>query len=582
MKLSKDNIIELVKKPVNGTYIQNGRKYESILRLFTEPMFEDQIKNESAWKEFLQFIRKTLGDKKAERICDYIQFPLSSTGLTKNIMKDLYKVFDAGNSFFSVEASKKNSGDKIKKAISRANITNWIENTGKEVLKNRPNTVVVIDKDEEGMPYLVKVNSERLMDFKLAEDNFSFEYIVFEHSVVKNEKDEEEVRISVYDEEQFFVILKIGDNYTIESATNHNIGYCPARMFISKPLNTHCKFSRDIPIANSISKLLEYQQLEIYHYYTDLYAAFPVVEMVRPTCDVENCHGGLIHYDEQYTEDGEEKTITKTKKCESCANRSQIGVGSKVLVDPPKEGKPSASGMFKFISNDIANLNYIREKVDRAAKVVQLRIAGMDSTMTKEAINELQVKGSFQSRSNVLLDIKENLDGLYYWIARTVCKTINPNKDVEINANFGTEWYLVSEDDLQKRYDTAKKSGIPESEIREIYFQLLETKYKGNPERLNKMKTINMVDPCPYFTQEEKVVLLEKGAILESEFIISQRMDNFIKRFEREELSINEFGSELEPTEKYKRILEILNKYADEHREKRRNDEAVKVTSIEE
>jgi hypothetical protein len=247
-----------------------------------------------------------------------------------------------------------------------------------------------------------------------------------------------------------------------------------------------------------------------------------------------------------------------------CASNNNVTAGTKILLDPVEDGDQDASGKFRMISNETTNLEYIQSKLDGIEEFVRLKTVGIDDALTKEAINEKQVQGSFESRTNVLLKIKGNLDDVYIWIVRTIGEAFIKGKPLSIEANFGTEWYLITEEEIQKRFKDAKDAGMPTAELNELYFQLLDTKYKGNPEKIQRLKIMNMMDACPYDSTEEKVKKLQSGIISKTELIISERMITFVQKFEIENGSLTEFGSELDPKVKYQRIYEQLKKYADE------------------
>lgn len=217
-----------------------------------------------------------------------------------------------------------------------------------------------------------------------------------------------------------------------------------------------------------------------------------------------------------------------------------------------------------MISNDVENLEYLQKKLDYIEEYIQSKVVGIDDIVTKEAVNEKQMDGAFESKTNVLLNIKTNLDEVYVWIAKTVCRIIANGSPVTVQANFGTEWYLVSEDEMQERLSFAIEKGFPREEIEMIYGQLIDTKYKGNPDKVKRLKIMNRVDPCPFDNFEGKKMKLELGIISKQEFIISERLITFARRFEALEGSITDFGKELEPRVVIEKIYEQFKKYADE------------------
>lgn len=564
MKFQRDQVLETVKKPKNSNLIENGRKYESRLRLFTEARFKEEVEHETAWKEFRKFMENAISTDKEIRIEEFIQFPLTSVLMTESIMSDLYKVFDAGNSFFHVDTVKKNGGDKLQKTLETLKVNNWIEEQGKEVLKSKPNTVVVVDKNERGEAYLLSVDNDRLMDIELCEDGVTCEYVMFLHSVGR-EDGKEVKRIALYDDERYYVVKNIEGVYTIERDVKHGSDKCPARMFVKDKLNSKAKFNRKVPLSTALAKLREWQYFDIYKFYTDHYAPFPVLEMVKGKCGVDNCSNGYIIKEEPFFANGETKYRTIQTKCKSCESSNKIGVGTKILLDPQEDkDEPTASGKFRMISNDVKNLEYIQDKLDKIEQYITVKTVGVNDIVSKEAVNEKQMDGAYESQTNVLLGIKTNLDELYVWIISTVGRIAIGDKPLAVSANFGTEWYLVSEDELQERFKYARENGFPREEVDMINNQIIETKYKGNPEQIERFKLMNLLNPVPYESLDDKLKQVQNGIISKKELIISERLLTFVRRFERENGSIVEFGEGMETPKKIEKIVESLNKYADE------------------
>lgn len=566
MKFASDKVVEQVKKPTNQAEVARGKTYESRLRVFTEPKDETELKTEEGWKIIKDFLSTALSEERDVRITEFIQYPLTVCGITEGLMSDLYKVFNAGNSYFNIDTVKKNGGEKLRKVFEQINLNRWIEEEGKEVLKNKPNTIVVIDKNDDGDPYLISVTNDRLIDFKLKDDGVNLEYVTFIHSTKTNDAGEEEIRIALYDDETYYVVLKSKDGtHTIEREVKHNLGFCPARMFLKRKLNSNGELNRRSPLSLVLSKLQEWQLFDLYKFYTDHYAPFPIVEMVRSQCGDDRCKNGTIYEDETYYVADEAKHRVKTSECPVCKSHNQIGVGAKIMIDPQEEDEPTASGKFRMINNDISQLNYLKEKLQEIELGIKLKVVGADDVLKSEAVNELQVKGSFETKTNVLLAIKTNLDELYEWIAKTVAKLAIGEKPINVSANFGTEWYLVSEEELQNRFKTAKEVGLPKEELDMIYNQIIETKYKGNPNKINRLKIINRLNPCPYDTMQEKLDKRKNKIISQKELVISEKLVTFVKRFELEQGSIVEFGENLEPNEQFKQVQTIINSYADEY-----------------
>lgn len=553
----------LIKQNNNGHFINRGLVYESRLKMFTEPLFEADLKAERGWFVYTDLLKRTLTEKKFDRILDFQRFPLKVVDISETCLTELYKVFEAHNSYFHIEATKE-SDKSFQEEISSMDLVSKLKEIGKSVLKNKPNTILVLDQDENGNPYIVEVYTERVRGFELNEDG-SIEHLSFVHSYDAEGKE----NIAFYCSEYYRVFQLNDGEPTLISETPHRIGYCPASFIISEKVNSKDCFNRKTPLTSSVSSLEEWQIFETYKFYTDHYAPFPVIEMAEQDCSVEGCENGIITEEDTMFEDGVAKPIFRKRECTDCGSKNLIGAGTIIEVDAKQDrDDENNAGVFRFITPDIKNLEYLGDKLSAIETYIQVKTIGVNTDADKQAFNEMQVKGSFESRESILLGIKTDFDNIYKWIVETVYKSKKgANSYVGVHADFGTEYFLTSETELQDRFKGAKEIGLPETEIESIYRQLVQTKYKTNPKLAERMALMCLLDPMPYDNLNGKKEKMSFGVVSRLEFIISTRLLSFIKRFELQNGDIMQFGMELELRQKVDKINLELNKYANEYKD---------------
>lgn len=571
MILAETQIRELIKNPKHSEEINKGRKYESRLRLFTEPKDESDAKKEPAYTEFQNRLKKLLSPKKYDRILDFIDYPLTVVDVAESCHSELMKVFDSRNSFFKHDYNNVGTRDNIDPKISAMNIRSFIEEQGSLFLKNRPNIIVVIDINEEGQPYLIPLKLSRVIDFELSEeDHTCFEYIIFEHS---ESEDEDVCNIACYDDQFFHVIKynKKNDVITFEKSVPHTAGKCPARMFVSKRMNKNSDLLRLNPFSNMISKMQQFQIFDIYQFYVDHYAPFPIIEKPEEKCENTDCVGGYINniittYEIDAEGNKNEINTPKQTECDLCKQRQITGPGT-VITIPPKFDKddPTEAGVTRIVTTSTEQLEYTQSKCDKLEQYIEMKVVGKKSVLEKEAVNESQVLGSFESQKSVLLKWKTEFDELYKWIVKTSVKLLNKGVEVEVTANFGTEFFIYTVEDLMARYQMAIKNNFPQDEIDSIYRELIEVKYKGNNAKLDRSVIILALDPYPYSTINELNGLRQLNLVLEKEIVLKLNLTKFIQRFEMEQGSISEFGINLKPWDRVVKIKEVINKYLEEY-----------------
>lgn len=575
MTLSDAQAKEIIQSPKNSIRIEEVRDQESSLRVFTEEMSATELLKESYWPKFLNHLEKRI-EKKYQRLVEFFRFPLPVVGITDAILNDFYKVFEGKNRFFAV-----NSPDDItdlREWIVANDPETWVEEEGREVFRNKPSNIVVVDRDEEGTPYLISVGLDRLVDAWVKDESGELAYIVFRHSKktrrmrLQDDGELESVLVelySVYDSERYRVYEynNGSGNFRKIIDSEHNLGYCPAHLFVKTPANSHNWLKRRTPFGQSLSKLEDWTTFDIFRNYTDYYAPFPVTESPISKCPNVKCKNGK-QSDEQVIdgETGETRTIwTDCPVCKKADKLNLIGpgthIGIKVQADKNAE---DGSGKFNMYFPDTDKMKYIPEKLDDLEIEVRYKTVGISSLLDDQAVNEIQARGSFASMDNILLRTKEELDFIYSWIIYTVGGLYYPDSTLSVEANYGTEWYLVSEEQLQGRFEEAKRIGLPHYEQAAIFDQIIETKYKGNSTKILRQKMLFKLEPLPLYTQAEAVQLFKDGAITREELNLKLNFYNFIQRFEEEQTAVTEFGSSLPMDRRLVRIMEIIDRYNSE------------------
>jgi len=569
MILNETTAKEAITSPKSKKEIQSVKRQESQLRVCTEEMSLDELQKEDYWTDLLTKMKER-SEKKFDRVIKFARYPLPVVQLCDSVLSDYFRVFEGKNRFFNVEGDRDTK--KLEEWIVQNKPVKWIEKKAKQVFKNKPNSFVVIDGDENGNPYLVYVDSNRLIDAVLKDSEGHCEYISFIHSQKVDENNPNVITtfFSVYDDVNYWVFSKNSqtDVLTKVSQVPHGIGYCPAKSFIKTASNQKNWFKRRIAFSSALSKLEDWTIFDIFRNYVDHYAPFPVTESPKNKCPNPECNDGKVSREEVINPQTDE-TRTIWSDCQACGGTDGgqhiypgTHIGIKVQSDKSLE---NGAGLFKMIFPDVDKLKYVPEKLDDIEIEVRYKTVGINNLLSNEAVNELQTKGSFASMESVLLRTKAEMDDLYKWIIETVAKHIYTGIEIDVDADFGTEFYLVSEDDLQKRYDNAKKIGLPMEELLMIYTQLVETKYKGNELKIERQKMLLELDPLPLFSNIEAVELNGKGFLSDFDLIQKINFLNFITKFENENMPITQFGSNLEHGEVIDIIKQQLNIYTNEN-----------------
>ena len=538
--LGVDKIKKILTSKSKSVEVHEGQKYESSLRIYTEPLEKRELEKETAWSDLMSCKNSRIHKDKRSTTDTFFSFPLPVVKESADALRELYRVFNARNPNFSSNYQTDRAKTLGTELMKRLDVRHYVEHTGKQVLKNKPNTFVVIDKDEQGQTYLLTIDNDRLIDVGFCGDSHNeVDYIAFHHHT--EIVDDKKVKYLAYYDAEAYRVYTLTHNGEFTEVVNspHNLGKCPARPFLSELRVSTNKFDRFSPFNEIRALLADFTLFECFVLYAEYYLSFPLVEMAKQTCENVDCEDGYI-ITNQVLDDG---TVYESKKrCESCSNPSMLlGPGTTLEIDPATfKDEVDSSGYLRYVSPPTDNITYQDSKQTSRKLQIKEAVTGINDLMSNQAVNIEQVRAVMESAKKPLEFIARQLDILTTWIVEAAHK-LEYDIDMSFYANWGTEWYLLTEEQIQQLYEKSKEIGL-EAETREIYNLLLETKYKGNPDQL-RAKFIEMnVNPAPFSSLEECYMKNEKGAMNRTALTIKANFNQYLLRFERENASLAEFG----------------------------------------
>lgn len=229
---------------------------------------------------------------------------------------------------------------------------------------------------------------------------------------------------------------------------------------------------------------------------------------------------------------------------------------------PRNSNEPDLREPVGVVSVDAGSLQYNVDELERLENDIKQKATGkIDSKLlSKEALNEDQVRSQFESQTNILRYIASNLDAIRSWTMDTVGKLMFGDVFVSSSINHGTEFYLQSLDELTKEYNAAKTAGLPLFILASKRKMLAELQAKNNPSERNNMEVLRYLEPYPDLTISD----CKNYGVMEVDpegYAIKLNFSYLIDKFELEFGSIVEFGYALPLKTKIERINEKLKDY---------------------
>jgi hypothetical protein len=517
--------------------------------------------------------------------------PFSTNELTESIFAPFEKIFKSDNSLRKYEFEDEELEADAIKYTKKLGITEFFETVAFDKFKSDIDSILVVDLPEpeyneageaietddlpEPYPYFISVDDLLAIDvsrYKIKDDeisnlyNYVVNWIAFECG-----KDE----VAFIDNKKYYKFKKVGSEYELLNESEHFLEYCPAKPFWSSPLNQKSLIQKKSPITNSLTNLDWLLFVDFAKKYQDTFGMFPIYAMYAAKCDYKDttlnqqCKGGLLHstiggaalYD--YT--AGQKTV---KKCPKCSDKMRKGPGKTIVIKAPhQEGQPDLMrNPLQIISPDVKSLEHITKEIERIKHEIYSDCVGRGSdVVNKQAINEAQADGIYESKRMVLSRVKKNFEIIEKFATDTVFR-LRYQEDYKGSViDYGEPYFYEDTNDLMESYKEGKTNGMPSFFLNSIRKRIYESKYKNDPTSLARHKILSHLEPYQNYTLEEIIEIQSKNPIFDRNLLILKAdFDKYVNRFEREVGNVVDFMSKQSMEIKINTILTKLLEYVTE------------------
>ena len=570
MALELNQIKQILQKPTKRQLIQKAVKLQRRLRFHTETNVVTSDINQPA-SLFLDWVKSLLPKDKYNTFLQLFRFPLPTPAVVEDVYRELERVFYSRNSSSSYQfTSSELAEDWAEYRKNKLNEPDVWKTVGWKKMQVSPNSILVIDLPEvqtsnRPEPYFYWLEIDAVIDYELSANSITFEWLIFKQP---------DNKIAVFDNDSIRV-YQLNDKNEIQSLVSeayHDLGYCPASFFWSSQLNECSSDLKKNPITKELSNLDWYLFFAISKQHLDLYAPYPIYSAYEANCNFENnetgdyCDGGFLR-----NSNGEYKILSNgtVEKCPCCSEKRIAGPGSFLEVPVPNqsEGIADMRNPIQITTIDRESLDYNVSECVRLKNEIVVSVVGSGGNVSeKEAINETQVTANFESKTSVLNALKTNFELAQKFVEDTICKLRYGDAFISSSISWGTEFYVFTVGELYSKYKQAKDNGASNSELDAISQQILEVEYRNNPLVLQRMLILKQLEPYPHKTLDEVLKLHEKQLLDENLVKLKINFSSLVDRFERENINIIEFASNMPMRNKIDIINNKLLDYAKESR----------------
>jgi hypothetical protein len=537
----------------------------------------------AAYMDFLAWVDSFLEKDKAKRFKQLCTLPAETVDSSELIFDELAKVYDAHDRNIKFDfVHSELSEDFSKYRETKLDDENFFKTKGFEALKTAINSFIVVDlpaiqETFRPEPYFYLLKIDHIIDIEIDQATGKVGFISFNQPgkriVCIDEASYRTFKRNVEDTDWVLDAEAIHSTYTPQGRPLDGLGYCPVDHFYSAFIAGSGSLNKRGPLTSALGKFDWLLFWKTSKKYFDLYGAYPIIVSYKNKCSYRDehgneCYGGYINYMYQpQTIDPNTNrlcaAIPLQKKCPVCEARSMIGPGSFWQVDPPqlREDADLMNNPVKIVEVGNDKLEYCVAEIERLENELYLNCVGHDDGQaTTEAINEKQVRSQYESRKAVLNRIKFQLERAHKFALDTVARLRYGNLFLRSVISYGDDFFLVGHEKKAQEYAEAKKSGFPHYEIAAIREDYSRTKFKNNPDAYMRAKILAQIEPYPDISVTD-LNAMQVNLTDPERFLLKLDFNNFVLRFERENINILEFGSLISPELKINSITKKLLEY---------------------
>ena len=570
MILSLNDIRKIIEQPNNKGTIANACAQQERIKFHTCTNVTPNLNRPLS--DFLGMVGNLLPKDKFRQFKLMFRFPVRTNRTAGTIFDKLSRVFDGRNPAFNyqfTDTSLREDWEKYRTEV--LNEPKIWATRGWDYFKTEINSILVVDmphepnkSDEYEQPYFYWLTIDNVISY-LAKPCGQMEYIAF-----KQPNDQ----IAILDD-AYYRVYSYKDGVLSTSPIvekSHGLGYTPARFFWGEPLNIANPDIKKSPLSLELESLEWFLFFHLSKRNLDLYGAYPIYSGYEMECDYRNdesgerCDGGFLKdKKDNYLYDANGLLM----RCPKCGDKRIAGVGSFIEIPIPHtsasgEEQPDLRNPVQMLTVDRSSLDYNTEESVRLETDIVKACVGTDTEglINSQAINEKQVNANFESQTTILNNIKKGFEDAQKWVDTTICLLRYKKGFLGATISYGTEFYNLSANDLRKQYKDAKDSGASDAELDALQTQILETEYRNNPAELKRMLILRELEPYPHLTLSEVAEYHGKGIISNEDLAVKLNFSNFVRKFERENANILDFGSEIDFYKKIDIIKQTFNDYA--------------------
>lgn len=526
-----------------------------------------------ARQDFLTWVGNLIDPTKLKVFEHLMVNPIATIDVSESIFNEVNKVLDAQDRYIGHQFVNEDQRKDFRKYLQSINESAFWNSAVMMAIKNSYHSFIIVDLPTESpdgeaneeytlkklpKPYCYLLPIENVIHVDFDKVDREVEYIFFKDTCNEN--------LAYLFDDLYLRTFQLDDKreWKLVNEITHDLGYTPAKQLWDVPLRNGSNIRKRGLLTNSLGNLDKLLFKIVSESHVELYAEYPIMSMFEEKCDYVHdtgatCENGKILHSMKEGLAGSPSLPTYIA-CPRC-NGAKKSLGAGTIFEAPamaKSDDPNLIDGVHFVSMPVENLKWIAEKVSTLKNELTYSIIGVVDEVSGVAINKDQVASQYESRQNVLMLVKSNLEKAHQWTHETLAKYRYGKAFISATVNYGSKFFLQTVAQLNDAYKLSRESGIPAFELANQRIQMYETKYRSNPELLQRIRILMAIEPFQDYTIEQ----IKSFTSVDPEWIaLKLNFDNYVQQFEREYTNVVNFMPNADFGEKISIITEILLGY---------------------
>lgn len=557
MALSNSQIQERIKNPVERNQLRKAVELQNWVRFHAEEAIDRGYTTPYVVK-YEKWVESLLPSDKYSFFLRMMRYPIYTNGLVTTMQDEFNGVFDSQNSSFTFEFSNESlQADFIAYLNSEKFFEKWV-NESKNAMLKKTSSICIIDlpKDPQSSraePYFYFQDIAAVVDIDYVRD---IDNAIINAVIVRHDKN----TIFFVDDIRYAWFKKTdeSEDFTMASEVFHELGYCPACFFWKESIKSDEPIVKKSLITGELNNLDFLLTAENWRRCLESYAAFPILEKLREDCSYYenidsnqtiNCVDGWLQYP------------GAPKRCPVCEKNQTVGPGTTIEVNPQSsKDDVDNTGKTRFVSADKDSLDYWASRTNELWDEIFYDCVGTTGEAMVQAINKEQVHGNHATKQKKNMKAVGNMEPSVNFILSTFARLRYPGQFIRGKYSMGTRFFDQTPKEAQEEYKGTKSAGAPAYQVSYKREQVDAVNTKGNPVDAEKIAVLQDLEPFVDMSISECKNMGFDVSFPEL-FGLKSQFSDCIKRFERENGSIVEFGSKLDYSVKIDKISKVLKGY---------------------